>query len=102
MNRALFTFRDLCSMIKEPYIREQFERWLIKNVNTFQVEARISREMPHDVLGYEQKRTLAVLIHGIVEKAQVYERSEWLQGDHKFGTIITRRIDILYPMGESK
>lgn len=94
---ALYKFRNLCSLIPEPTLRHLFEQWLVANVSTFQVEARISRESERfdKAMEYEQERTLQKLIHGLVESSQRYEKKEWLQGDKKIGSIITRRIDIL-------
>lgn len=100
MNHSLYKFRSICSQIPDKFIRELLERWLIENVNTYQVEARIDRGSPSGVLEFEQKRTLHSLIEGLVKTAQEHETREWLQGDLKFGTIITRRIDILAPRGE--
>ncbi len=94
---ALFKFRSICSMIPDQHIRYSLEAWLVENISTFQVEARIDRadEKYSQAMEHHQKNTMERLIGGLVEQAQTYKTREWLQGDHRFGTIITRRIDII-------
>lgn len=96
MSDSLFRFRNLCSMIQEPFVRGLLEEWAIKNVRTYQVEARIDTEaINHGQMEYQQKRTLEQLIRGVVEECQIIEKREWLQGDYSFGKIVTRKINIL-------
>lgn len=95
MRDAMVTFRMLCSMIQERTLREQFELWGIRSVNTFQVEARVEESGGRGALEHYQKATLVSLIHGCVEQAAEETHQEWLQGEQKFGTIITRKIKIL-------
>lgn len=94
---SLSQFRNLCSLVQDEQVRLLLEEWLVKNVRTYQVEARVSRENDryHGALQHFQESTLAQIISGTVESAAKIESKHWMQGEHRMGTILTRKIHIL-------
>lgn len=96
MSDAMFKFRNICSMIRDPYIREQLEVWANKHIVTCMSEYRVDREAPTTHLEYSAKVNLKNLIEEVASNGGTqHERREWLQGDQKFGTIIRDEIRIV-------
>jgi len=93
---AMYKFRNICSLIREPYIREQLEVWANKHIVACVSEYRVDKDTPKNYVEHSAKVNLKNLIEEVASNGGTkHERREWLQGDQKFGTIIRDEIRIV-------